>query len=531
MLDDDLRPVVPGLRRGRPAGPPRPRAARLPQGRGQDRRHLRHRRRRAVGAARRHGHRRGGRHRRPPRPRLGVHQHRRREGLPRRGRGGAEGPPGASYDALVVGVPDDRWGERVVAVVAPRRRRAHARRTLQDHGRDGLAGYKLPRDLVVVDEIERGPNGEARLRVGQGPRPGRVRLRTDATDGGGGRHLPAPGATRLPGPHPQGRRPRQLGAGPPRDPRRGRAVPSAPGSGWSDGRPSGWCGRRPSAAGPSGWTTPASTWTATCPNGPCPTPATRPPWTTSTASWPPTASRGAGRSGTSPWCTASPEAVRRPCSGSTTPSPTGPGWRRLHRRHRRRPGRCRPRVPAPARRGAGAPDGAGVGHRRDRALDDRAWSPSPCARGSQRPAQPALPGRGPGPARAALGSVDPCSTCPAGAGGRAPRSPCRSPTWPACGKPPARRSTACSTPWSPAPSGTSCWPVACPSTGRRWPPSASPPTGVTAARGYAAAPTNAALFVDVDDPLERLRATARSCGEAVELRRVTVSRWPGAGPR
>ena len=43
----------------------------------------------------------------------------RREGLPRRGRGGAQGHP-AVFDAIVVGVPDERWGERVVAVVQPR---------------------------------------------------------------------------------------------------------------------------------------------------------------------------------------------------------------------------------------------------------------------------------------------------------------------------------------------------------------------------------------------------------------------------
>jgi acyl-CoA synthetase (AMP-forming)/AMP-acid ligase II len=63
-------------------------------------------------------------------------------------------------DAVVVGVPDARWGERVVAVVQAR---AGARPTLvalQDHARGSLARYKLPRDVVLVDAITRSPSGK-----------------------------------------------------------------------------------------------------------------------------------------------------------------------------------------------------------------------------------------------------------------------------------------------------------------------------------------------------------------------------------
>jgi acyl-CoA synthetase (AMP-forming)/AMP-acid ligase II len=64
------------------------------------------------------------------------------------------------FDALVVGVPDDRWGERVVAVVQPR---ADARPTLDEldaHVRTRIAGYKTPRDVVLVDRVERSPSGK-----------------------------------------------------------------------------------------------------------------------------------------------------------------------------------------------------------------------------------------------------------------------------------------------------------------------------------------------------------------------------------
>ena len=70
------------------------------------------------------------------RPRLGVHQHRRREGLPRGGRGGAQAHP-TVHDAVVVGVPDDKFGEAITAVVEPAaRRRRSTSATLIAHVKD-----------------------------------------------------------------------------------------------------------------------------------------------------------------------------------------------------------------------------------------------------------------------------------------------------------------------------------------------------------------------------------------------------------
>jgi acyl-CoA synthetase (AMP-forming)/AMP-acid ligase II len=63
-------------------------------------------------------------------------------------------------DAVVVGLPDERWGERVVAVVQPRPDAMPSLESLQHHAREQLAGYKVPRDVVFVDTILRSPSGK-----------------------------------------------------------------------------------------------------------------------------------------------------------------------------------------------------------------------------------------------------------------------------------------------------------------------------------------------------------------------------------
>ena len=68
------------------------------------------------------------------------------------------------YDALVVGLPDDRWGERVVAVLHPRGGTRPSQEALADHCRSTIAGYKIPKHVVYVDAIKRSPAGKADYR-------------------------------------------------------------------------------------------------------------------------------------------------------------------------------------------------------------------------------------------------------------------------------------------------------------------------------------------------------------------------------
>jgi acyl-CoA synthetase (AMP-forming)/AMP-acid ligase II len=70
------------------------------------------------------------------------------------------------YDVVVVGVPDQRWGQAVVAVVALAAGAAVTDDELRDRARLYLAGYKVPKHIVFVDEVLRSPSGKADYRWG-----------------------------------------------------------------------------------------------------------------------------------------------------------------------------------------------------------------------------------------------------------------------------------------------------------------------------------------------------------------------------
>ena len=65
------------------------------------------------------------------------------------------------FDALVIGVPDDRLGQRVAALVQLRPGAAADLAALQAHVRGQLAGYKVPRTLWFVDAVGRTVSGKA----------------------------------------------------------------------------------------------------------------------------------------------------------------------------------------------------------------------------------------------------------------------------------------------------------------------------------------------------------------------------------
>jgi acyl-CoA synthetase (AMP-forming)/AMP-acid ligase II len=63
-------------------------------------------------------------------------------------------------DAAVVGGPDPRWGEAVVAFVVKRPGQTVTTEAIIEHCRNAIAGYKRPRDVHFIDALPKLPNGK-----------------------------------------------------------------------------------------------------------------------------------------------------------------------------------------------------------------------------------------------------------------------------------------------------------------------------------------------------------------------------------
>ena len=67
----------------------------------------------------------------------------------------------AVADALVVGIPDERWGQAITAVVELNPGHQLDEIALRDFTRSHLAGYKLPKRILAKDDLQRAANGKA----------------------------------------------------------------------------------------------------------------------------------------------------------------------------------------------------------------------------------------------------------------------------------------------------------------------------------------------------------------------------------
>jgi acyl-CoA synthetase (AMP-forming)/AMP-acid ligase II len=70
----------------------------------------------------------------------------------------------AVYDAVVVGTPSERFGQQVTAVVQARAGEEPSREELIEFCAKHLARYKLPKEVLFVEEMVRSPSGKADYR-------------------------------------------------------------------------------------------------------------------------------------------------------------------------------------------------------------------------------------------------------------------------------------------------------------------------------------------------------------------------------
>ena len=68
-------------------------------------------------------------------------------------------------EVAVIGLPDERWGERPVAVAVPRPGSQLDYAALAEHCRRHLAGFKVPKELHLRDSLPRNPSGKILKRV------------------------------------------------------------------------------------------------------------------------------------------------------------------------------------------------------------------------------------------------------------------------------------------------------------------------------------------------------------------------------
>ena len=160
VLDDDMNIVRARFGCRRAHGARRQRAVALPQGPGEVGGDVRDGERPALlGVGRLRG-RRSRRHDDAARARFGVHQLRRREDLPRRGRGRVEGARRGVRRRSSSACPTSGGasGSRRSSSCGPTT--SVTLEELDAHVRTHVAGYKVPRELHVVDKIERSPSGK-----------------------------------------------------------------------------------------------------------------------------------------------------------------------------------------------------------------------------------------------------------------------------------------------------------------------------------------------------------------------------------
>jgi len=71
----------------------------------------------------------------------------------------------AVYEACVIGVPDDTWGEAIKAIVVIKEEKSVSEVELIEHCTKSLSSFKKPKSIHFVDDLPKNPNGKIVRRI------------------------------------------------------------------------------------------------------------------------------------------------------------------------------------------------------------------------------------------------------------------------------------------------------------------------------------------------------------------------------